>query len=124
MPYNIRIIPGREFIKLDAEGHLDLEMSRKVLSDVIWTCLRSRMARVLIDVREATSDMTAAHLCKLADVCREISAQDQDDDRIAILSRPKDEFDRAAFLAAKAESAGWNVAAFQEFEKAFDWLMS
>lgn len=124
MPYNIRIIPAREFLRLDAEGHLDLQTSRKLLSDAIWTCLRSKVGRVLIDVREvATTDMTAAHLCSLADVCREVSAPNEQD-KIAILNRPKDEFNRAEFLASMAQGAGWNIMAFQDFEAAFDWLMS
>jgi len=78
----------------------------------------------LIDVREvATTDMTAAHLCSLADVCREVSAPNEQD-KIAILNRPKDEFNRAEFLASMAQGAGWNIMAFQDFEAAFDWLMS
>jgi hypothetical protein len=44
--------------------------------------------------------------------------------RVAILNRPKDDFDRAAFLELCAGNRGYHIRAFREFEDAFSWLVS
>jgi hypothetical protein len=121
MPYAIRIISSRDFLQLDAEGHFDLPMTQRLLCDAMWACVRSGIGRVLIDVRDATTDLTAAQLCSLADVCNQVS-HPPGDYRIALLRKHKPEFDRAAFLAAMVKDQGWNIAAFQDFETAFHWL--
>jgi hypothetical protein len=106
---------------MDAEGHFDLNATRKIFQDVIWASAHARVGRILIDVRDATTTITAAQLGTLADVCREISPPDEEH-KIAILNRPRDETDRALLLAGMAQDAGWNIAAFRDFERAFDWL--
>lgn len=121
MPYDIRIIRSREFLRLGAEGHFDLLSTRKLFCDAIWACVRGKIGRVLVDVRDATTDLTAAQLGALANVCREVSPP-AEGHKIAILNRPQHPFDRASFLAALAQGQGWNIAAFCEFEKAFEWL--
>lgn len=122
MPYDIRIIRGREFLRLDAYGQVDLESSRILLGDAIWACVHGKVGRVLIDVREAMgTTLTVPQLAMLAGVCQQISPP-PDVHKIAILNRPKDDFDRAAFLAAEAQQVGWNLRAFRDFEAAFNWL--
>ena len=41
---------------------------------------------------------------------------------LAILRRQPDTFDRARFFEMLATDRGFNVGAFEDFEKAFDWL--
>lgn len=120
MPYDIRIIRSEEFIRLDAEGIIDLPTSQRLMSDAIWACVHSKIGRVLIDVRRATAMLTAAQLAALAEVCRKMSLPQED--RIAILTEPKEDFKRASFLAACVSDQGWNLAAFSDFEQAFNWL--
>jgi hypothetical protein len=43
---------------------------------------------------------------------------------VAVLTRPKDNFDRAAFLELCATNRGYHLRAFREFEEAFAWLTS
>ncbi|HET9845433.1 MAG TPA: hypothetical protein VFQ02_06755 [Nitrospira sp.] len=38
------------------------------------------------------------------------------------MNRPKDEFDRGAFLEICATNRGYQLKAFREFEAAFTWL--
>lgn len=121
MPYDIRIISSTEFLRLDAQGHLDLAASRQMLYDTLWACTNRSIGRVLIDTRQATTDMTAAQVTTLADTCRQVTAP-ADQHKIAILNRPVDEFDRAAVVAEAAEEQGWNVRTFRTFESAFQWL--
>jgi hypothetical protein len=122
MPFAVHVIRGRDFVRLDATGHIDMASSRALLSDAIWVCVRSKVGRVLIDVREATStEITVAQIGLLVDVCRQIAPAD-DVHRIAILNRPIDDYDRAELLAAAARQEGWNIQAFRNFEDAFLWL--
>lgn len=121
MPYDIRIIRSQEFVCLDAEGHFDLQGSRKFLADAITACSFGQIGRVLLDVRDATADFTTAQVIALANVCREITAP-PDEHKIAILTRKDMAFNRATYIAEIAQSEGWNIAAFQEFEHAFTWL--
>lgn len=123
MPYDFRMIRGKDFIRLDAEGHFDMAATRRMLLDVIWACARSRMGRVLLDVRDASTTLTAAQVVQLAEVCREVSPSTEEH-KIAILNRPQDELDRAAIVAEVAAGHGWNIAVFRDFEESFDWLIS
>jgi hypothetical protein len=122
MPYDIRIIRSRDFMRLDAQGHADFEQCRRLFSDAIWICYRSGIGRVLVDVREATAELTAAQIASLSEVCRTVSVPGGQH-RIAILNRPKDEFDRAQLLAEIVQGEGWNVRVFKDFERGFEWLI-
>jgi hypothetical protein len=123
MPYDLRIIRSGEFVRADAAGHFDLAASRTLLSDVMWACARSQIGRVMLDVRDATGDMSASQLCALAMVTHEINPP-AGEHKIAILTRPELQFDRASFLAATVQGSGWNLAAFHEFERAFEWIIA
>jgi hypothetical protein len=99
MAYDVRVIPIREFMKTNITGEIDLQASRDMLLRLMDSCKRENMTRILIDTREATN-------------------------RVAILNRPKDDFDRAAFLELCAGNRGYHIRAFREFEDAFSWLVS
>lgn len=118
MSYDLRIVHGLDFVRLDAEGHFDLPATRQIFSDIIWACVRSHIGHVLVDVRDAATDMTAAQVASLALVCNEVSPP-PDGHKIAILTR---RLDRAGLLAAEAQEKGWKVEAFYQFEPAFEWL--
>ena len=121
MHYDFRLIRGRDFLRLDAQGHFDMLETRRMLLDVMWTCARSGVGRVLLDVRDASTNLTAAQVLGLASICQEVSPT-TDDHKIAILNRPSDDLDRAAILADAAEEHGWNIGVFREFEPMFKWI--
>lgn len=121
MPYDLRIVRSREFVRLDAQGHFDVTASRQLLSDLLFACARSRIGRIMLDVRDATADLTVAQLSSLAQAAREVNPP-PDEHRIAILTRPEVQFDRATALAGAAQDNGWNIEAFHGFEESFDWL--
>jgi hypothetical protein len=123
MPYDLRIIRSGEFVRADAAGQFDLDATRTLLQDVMWACVRSRIGRVMLDIRDAHSDMTAAQLCALAVVTQDITPP-PGQHKIAILTRPELQFDRAALLAGTVQDIGWNLAAFHDFETAFEWIIS
>jgi hypothetical protein len=73
-------------------------------------------------VREATCDLTAAQIASLAAACEQ--ATPPGEHRVALLNAPKDDFDRAAYVASLSHAEGWNTRAFRSFEEAFEWLNS
>jgi hypothetical protein len=109
-------------MKSDITGEVNLGVSRELLSELMAACRRENMTRVLIDAREASSQSTMVDLWTLA---RDLSSLGvTHENRVAVLNRPKDNFDRAAFLELCATNRGYHVRAFREFEQAFAWLTS
>ena len=119
MPYDIRVVPGRDFLRLDANGRVNLDQSRQILSDIARECAASGTTRILLDTRQAESTMTEKDLYLLASAFGELGFQYHH--RLAILHRPMN-FDRAEFFAMCARTRGWQVDAFGSFEDAFNWL--
>ena len=78
------------------------------------------MDRVLIDTREATSKASVTDVWTLASELKSVGLSPQH--RIAVVNRPKDNFDRAEFLEICASNRGFQLKAFREFEAAFTWL--
>ena len=122
MAFDIRVIPIREFMKTDLKGELDVAATRDVLSKIMAACKREKMSRILIDCREASTHSTLTDVWTLA---RDLGALGvTHENRVAIVNRPKDGFDRGAFLELCATNRGYQLRAFREFELAFSWLTS
>lgn len=121
MPYDIRIVRSREFVRLDADGHFDLAATRTLFADLIWTCARSQIGRVLLDLREAKADLTVAQLVSLANVTHDVAPPPLGH-RIALLTRAETQFERASLLATTVQEKGWDMTAFHSFEDALAWL--
>ena len=122
MGYDVRVIHVREFMKTDIAGELDVAATRDMLSQIMATCKRQDMSRVLIDCREASSHSTITDVWTLARDLDSLGVTREN--RVAVLNRPKDGFDRAAFLELCAGNRGYQIRAFREFEEAFTWLVS
>jgi hypothetical protein len=132
MPFNLQIIRTSDFIRLNGKGEYDREETRAALRDVATTCIRSGVDRALIDVRDARSDMQMEDLRELAMKFKEMGFCKHH--RLAILHRSsageRVEFfsmrpgERAEFFAMCAAQSGWNVQAFDDFERAMEWLGS
>jgi hypothetical protein len=122
MAYDVRVIPIREFMKTDIKGELDVTATRDMLSKIMAACKREKMSRILIDCREASTHSTLTDVWTLA---RDLGALGvTHENRVAIVNRPKDGFDRGAFLELCATNRGYQLRAFREFELAFAWLTS
>jgi hypothetical protein len=122
MACDVRVIPIREFMKTDLAGEIDLNVSRELLSELMAACKRENMTRILIDSREASSHSTMLDVWTLARDLGSLGVTHEN--RVAVLNRPKDNFDRAAFLELCATNRGYHLKAFREFEVAFAWLTS
>ena len=122
MACDVRVIPIREFMKSDLTGEIDLNASRELLRELMAACKREKMTRILIDSREASSHSTMLDVWTLARDLGSLGVTHEN--RVAVLNRPKDNFDRAAFLELCASNRGYHLRAFREFEVAFAWLTS
>jgi len=120
MSYDMRVIPIKEFLRTDVSGVIDLNASRAVLKELLEICSRNNVHHILIDTREANSRATTVDVWTLANDLGSLGMSLQH--RIAILNRPKDEFDRGAFLELCATNRGYQLRAFHDFERAFTWL--
>jgi len=132
MSYDMRVIPISEFLRTEVSGEIDLQSSRALLIDLqasrallkelLDICSRNKVYHILIDGREARSRSSTVDIWTLAKDLSTLGMSHEH--RIAILNRPKDEFDRGAFLELCATNRGYQLRAFRDFESAFTWLTS
>jgi len=122
MSYDMRVIPISEFLRTDVSGEIDLQATRAVLKELLDLCARNNIHHILIDTREASSRANTVDVWTLANDLGSLGMSTQH--RIAILNRPKDDFDRGAFLEMCAINRGYQLRAFRDFEIAFTWLTS
>jgi hypothetical protein len=120
MAYDVRVIPVKQFLRTDISGEIDLRASREVLKELLAACAQNDVYHVLIDSREASSHSSTVDVWTLANDLDSLGMKVEH--RVAILNRPKDEFDRAAFLEVCATNHGYQLRAFRDFETAFTWL--
>lgn len=122
MAYEVRVIPIREFLRTDVSGVVDLKASRELLRELVAVSSRNNVDRILIDGREASSNASTVDVWTLANDLGSLGVSREH--RVALLNRPKDEFDRGAFLELCATNRGYQLRAFRDFEEAFAWLTS
>ena len=123
MPTELQIIRAQEFIRLGAQGRIDLEASKVVLAQLAEACWKRGIHQALLDIRSLqvgpTPVFSPADLIALVGTFREIGFTHRD--RLAVLYR-SDPHLRARMFAALAVIRGWCVQAFDDFEQALTWL--
>ena len=121
MATTIRIIHARDFIKVTAEGQLDLERAKELLLEAATASALGGGYDTILDTREAESEMSIGGLWYLA---KELSDVHRAYSRKTAVLCPLKQFDRAGFFAICAQNRGLNVRAFTSFEDAFEWLIA
>ena len=120
MPIEVKIVPAREFFRTKANGEFDLEKTKELFLAVFSKMKESKVSEVVIDVREASTKMTASDVNNLLSVLNHVGSWSTW--KIAIVYRQKDDWDRAKFFELGAQNKGYRVKAFQAFEEALAWL--
>jgi hypothetical protein len=119
MAANIRIIHAHEFLKATPEGHLDFELSKKLLLEIALATVPWGGYHIIIDTRKAQVDVSVKDLWYLA---AELSEhREAFSGKTAILCAAG-RFDQAGILAGAAQDRGFNVRAFASYEDAIEWL--
>jgi hypothetical protein len=120
VPTKINVIPASAFVVATGHGEVDFAETRTQFMKIMKAAALVPDAHVLVDVREARSQMKPFEVFSLVTVFNELKPPFSG--RLAIVNRPKDDFDRAGFFSLAAQVQGFQVAAFQDFEQAVRWL--
>lgn len=120
MPINLRIIRVHEFIKVAADGQLDLEGSKELLLEIA-SVSRAHLVHheIIIDTRKMESKLSTTDLwylsAELGNLRKDFSG------KTAVLC-PLEDFDSAVFFVLCAKNRGLQVMAFTSYEEAVEWL--
>ncbi|MGE0609209.1 MAG: hypothetical protein AB7O62_19105 [Pirellulales bacterium] len=116
----VQLVVASDFLRSDVAGQIDFDLSKQLLRDLGRACARHPGHHMLVDVRETRGFLSAEEIYCLVEVLEEVGLGE--DCKLAILNRPKDDFDRAKLLEMCAKKRGLRVAAFRDFEAAFEWI--
>ena len=119
----LEIIRAREFIRLGAQGRLDLKASKAMLAQLARACCKRGINQALLDLRAlypGPKPVYSPHdLAVLVNTFHEMGFTRQQ--RLAVLYRSDPHY-RTRLFAFIAKLRGWNVQAFDDFEEAITWL--
>ena len=122
MSTTVRIIRPPDFLRVQTDGHVDLEAGKSLLSRVADAAAVLERYEVLIDIRNAVGQLTADDLHELAGSL--IGFRNTFLHRTAVLC-PRERFDNARFFSLLAASYGFSrIRAFLDYEQAMEWLMA
>lgn len=122
MPTMYKIINAKDFIKAKPNGITDLEQSKQVLLELAMIAGLSPEHEILLDIRGSDAGLTHEELYELI---KELEKQRSFfHNKIAVLSRDDEQYNRAGFFEICANLEGFQVAAFIDYEKAINWLNS
>ena len=123
MPVALQVIRASEFIRLDADEHLDFAASKQALQVLAHACHKRGLDRALMDLRSLPvldrPHFTPTELAALVGTFREAGFTRQQ--RLAILYR-HDVHGGIRSFAFISRLRGLQVRAFDEFEAAMQWL--
>jgi hypothetical protein len=119
MSTRIRVIQAKDFIKATAEGLLDLEESKRLLSAIAVRIDPLVDYDAMLDTRQAPSSLSVADLWYLAAELNNLRRTFSR--KMAVLCSPE-QFDRGGFFALGSQNSGLQVQTFTSFAGATEWL--
>jgi hypothetical protein len=122
MPVNYRIIQAKEFIKATPSGEVDIEESKKVLGQLAVMAKSVEDCEILLDIRDAYGNLGMQELKEL--VLEIGKHREAFKNKIAVLARNDEQFNKAVFVEMCANIDGFRITAFVDFEEAINWLQS
>ena len=123
MPANVRIVHANDFIVATPEGKLDLARSRELLLQVAAASAHLVAYDVVLDTRNARSELTVPDLWHLASTLSDSFRKAFSRPLKTAVLCPADRFDQAGFFALCAENRGFHVQAFTSVADAYEWLI-
>ena len=123
MPIELNLIRASEFVRLDADEHIDFEASKRTLQDLAIACWKRGIGRAMLDIRDIPIPdkprFTHSELAAMAGAFREAGFTRQQ--RLAILYKI-DVYGGVRNFTFFSKLRGLQVQAFDDFEAAFYWL--
>ncbi len=120
MPTMYKIVNSKDFIKSKPSGATDLEESKQRLIELAMIAGLSPDYNILSDVRDSYGNLTHEELNQL--ILLLVEHREFFKNKIALLTRDDEQFNRATFVEICGNIEGFNIAAFTDFEKAINWL--
>ena len=117
-----KIIQAKDFIKVTPTGEIDLKESKKVLGQLADMLGLTGNYELLLDMREAHSNMQQAELEEL--VLELVRHRNVFQNKIAVIARNDEQFNKAVFVEICANIDGLTVEAFTDYEQAMNWIQS
>lgn len=123
MPVKLHVIRASDFIRIDADDHVNFEESKKVLQELAAACQKRGVDHAMLDLRDVPIPdkprFTNEELASLVGSFR--TAGFSRYQRLAILYR-RDAYGGIRNFTFFSRMRGLHVQAFHEFESAIDWL--
>lgn len=123
MPLTLHVIRASEFVRLDAEEHLDFEASKNALQGLALACRKRGLDRAMLDLRKVPVPdkplFTASELAALVGAFRDAGFSRRQ--RLAILYA-QDVHGGIRNFTFFSRLRGLQVQAFHDFETALLWV--
>jgi hypothetical protein len=116
----IAFIEAKDFVRVTPAGSVDLESSKRLLSELLDSTAHLEEFELLIDTRRVEKPLPAEDLWALAQHMR--NYHDRTNHRTAVVCAVE-RFDLLRYFASCAQHAGLTIAAFTSYQEALDWLM-
>jgi hypothetical protein len=121
MAMEFQVITSHQFFRLGAHGELDWTASLQVLAMLVKSFDERATPLALIDLRDAEADMNVAQVESLAELLEHAGLREYH--RVAILHKKRPQSMAAEFVEA-ARDLGFDIANFDVYEDAVEWLSS
>jgi hypothetical protein len=123
MDLQLRIIHANDFLRACPTGELDLQRSKELLLTLAATNKPPADRDILLDLRSTSgANLETLELVELVRVMVDHLASFQH--KLALLIPPDAPGYRAQLVEHLADSRGFNVEVFKDFEEAMTWLMT
>ena len=116
----VKVIHARDFIRAGADGSFHIEDSLRMLAEIAAAAADLKEHDVVVDVRQAQSQLSVSDLWTLAQKLAEYRHTQLR--KTAVLC-PMERFDKVRFFAMCAENQGFRIRAFTDYESAMEWVI-
>lgn len=123
MPVELHVIRASDFVRFDADKHLNFDASKKVLEELALACRKRGLDRAMVDLRDLPVPdkprFTEAELALMVGAF--CAAGFSGRQRLAILYR-QDVFGTIRHFTSIGRMRGLSVQAFDDYDIAIHWL--
>jgi SpoIIAA-like len=121
MQYAISFDASRRLLTITVQGAVDMASCEEVMPEVAARFAAHQFPPVLVDSRDALPELTPTDVYRLGSEIFEVGLGRLS--RFAVVTVPRSDFDRAAFLERIAGNRGLQVQAFRDPDEALRWVL-
>jgi hypothetical protein len=117
-----KAFPLRDLIVMTSSGTIDLAASKSALKSLADDPEFDRHYEILLDLRDSECELSVADVYEIATCLAWPDPALPTRKKIAVLVSGQRAFDHAKFLEVCSTNRGIQVGAFEDYEKASEWL--